>query len=76
MNGVGILWVDIDTQHAAAARRLIAARYPDWRVVNSPTPETAKAPSPARPGTPWCCASNPVTRNCQACWSCAQAARC
>ena len=44
MNGVGILWVDIDTQHAAAARRLIAARYPDWRVVNSPTPETAKAP--------------------------------
>lgn len=29
MNGVGILWVDIDTQHAAAARRLIAARYPD-----------------------------------------------
>jgi DNA-binding NarL/FixJ family response regulator len=44
MNGVGILWVDIDTQHAAAARRLMATRYPDWRVVNSPTPETAKAP--------------------------------
>ena len=44
MTSVGVLWVDIDTQHAAAARRLIAERYPDWRVVNSPTPETAMAP--------------------------------
>ncbi|MBT9513041.1 MAG: EAL domain-containing protein [Acidovorax sp.] len=44
MTNVGVLWVDIDTQHAAAARRLMAARHPGWRVVNSPTPETAMAP--------------------------------
>ena len=44
MTTAGILWVDIDTQHAAAARRLVAQRHPGWRVVNSPTPETALAP--------------------------------
>ena len=44
MTGPGILWVDGDTQHAASARHLISARYPDWRVVNSPTPEAARAP--------------------------------
>jgi diguanylate cyclase (GGDEF)-like protein/PAS domain S-box-containing protein len=42
--GPGILWVDSDTQHAAVARRLIATHHPDWRVVNSPTPDTARAP--------------------------------
>jgi len=44
MSGPGVLWVDSDTQHAAVARRLIAASHPGWRVVNSPTPETAMAP--------------------------------
>ena len=44
MTEPGILWVDSDTQHAAAARHLIATRYPGWRVVNSPTPEAARAP--------------------------------
>ncbi|MFN4121498.1 putative bifunctional diguanylate cyclase/phosphodiesterase [Acidovorax sp.] len=44
MTGAGVLWVDSDTLHAAAARRMIAGRHPDWRVVHSPTPETALAP--------------------------------
>ena len=44
MSGPSILWVDSDTQHAAAARRLVALRHAGWRVVNSPTVETALAP--------------------------------
>ncbi|MFT4243099.1 MAG: EAL domain-containing protein [Acidovorax sp.] len=44
MSEPGILWVDSDTQHAAVARHLIAASHPGWRVVNSPTLETAMAP--------------------------------
>ena len=44
MSAPGILWVDSDTQHAALARRMIGTDHPDWRVVNSPTPDTAKAP--------------------------------
>ena len=44
MTHASVLWVDVDTQHAAAARRLIATRFPAWRVVNSPTPETAVTP--------------------------------
>lgn len=44
MNHTSVLWIDLDTQHAASARRLMATRFPDWRVVNSPTPETAVAP--------------------------------
>ncbi|MBV7543221.1 bifunctional diguanylate cyclase/phosphodiesterase [Acidovorax sp. sic0104] len=44
MSGPGVLWVDSDTQHAALARRLIAVNHPDWRLVNSPAPETAVAP--------------------------------
>ena len=44
MMAAHILWVDIDTQHAAAARRRVAAFHPEWRVVNTPTPEAAMAP--------------------------------
>ena len=44
MTGRNILWVDADGQHAADARTLVATRFPGWRVVNSPTPETAVAP--------------------------------
>ncbi|UCU98285.1 putative bifunctional diguanylate cyclase/phosphodiesterase [Acidovorax radicis] len=44
MTHASVLWVDVDTQHAAAARRLVATRFPAWRVVNSPTPETAMTP--------------------------------
>jgi diguanylate cyclase (GGDEF)-like protein/PAS domain S-box-containing protein len=44
MTAPGVLWVDSDTQHAAAARRLMGARHPHWRVVNTPTAETALAP--------------------------------
>ncbi|RYF59049.1 MAG: PAS domain S-box protein, partial [Comamonadaceae bacterium] len=44
MSAPDILWVDSDTQHAAVARRMMASHHPDWRVVNSPTPDTAKAP--------------------------------
>lgn len=44
MSGLAILWVDGDTQHALAARHLVASRHPSWRVVNSPTPEAARAP--------------------------------
>ncbi len=44
MSRTSVLWVDVDTQHAGAARRLIANQFRDWHVVNSPTPETALAP--------------------------------
>ena len=44
MSGPGVLWVDSDTQHAELARRLMALNQPDWRVVTTPTPETALAP--------------------------------
>jgi diguanylate cyclase (GGDEF)-like protein/PAS domain S-box-containing protein len=44
MSGPAVLWVDSDTQHAAAARALIAQAHRGWRVVHSPTPETALAP--------------------------------
>ena len=44
MTNANVLWVDVDTQHAGAARRLMATRFVEWRVVNSPTPETALAP--------------------------------
>ena len=44
MTHASVLWVDGDTQHAGAARRLMATRFAGWRVVNSPTPETAMAP--------------------------------
>ena len=44
MTPASVLWIDLDTQHAAAARRLIASRFPAWRVVNTPTSETAVAP--------------------------------
>ncbi len=48
MTSPAILWVDGDAQHAMAARSLIATRYPDWRVVRSPTPEAARAPLAAQ----------------------------
>ncbi len=44
MTAPGVLWVDSDTQHAATARRMLAQRHPEWRVVNSPTPEAALTP--------------------------------
>ena len=44
MSGTAVLWVDSDTRHAAAARKLITQNHPAWRVVHSPTPETALAP--------------------------------
>ena len=44
MSAPGVLWVDSDTQHAAAVRRLIATSHPTWRVVNTPTPDAALAP--------------------------------
>ena len=44
MSGPGVLWVDSDPQHAAAARSLMDTHYPSWRVVHSPTPEAARAP--------------------------------
>ena len=44
MSGPGVLWVDSDMQHAELARRLMALNQPDWRVVTTPTPETALAP--------------------------------
>ena len=51
-----ILWVDSDTQHAVAARQAIAARFPAWQVVNSPTPDTARTPlaSHAWDAVVWC----------------------
>ena len=44
MSGTAVLWVDSDTRHAAAARKLITQNHPAWRVAHSPTPETALAP--------------------------------
>ncbi|MCW8200133.1 EAL domain-containing protein [Verminephrobacter aporrectodeae subsp. tuberculatae] len=44
MTHTGILWVDSDAPHADAARGLMGARHPGWRVVHSPSPETARAP--------------------------------
>ncbi|WP_298212525.1 EAL domain-containing protein [Acidovorax sp.] len=49
MKSVGVLWVDIDAQHVSAARDLMAERHPGWRVVHSPTPETAAAPLASQP---------------------------
>ena len=44
MSQPAILWVDGDALHATAARRLLQERHPDWQVVNSPSPDTARAP--------------------------------
>ena len=44
MNHAHVLWVDLDTGHADAARRRVAAFHPGWHLVTSPTPQTAIAP--------------------------------
>jgi diguanylate cyclase (GGDEF)-like protein/PAS domain S-box-containing protein len=44
MIATAVLWVDSDPQHAATARHLIEQNHAGWRIVHSPTPETALAP--------------------------------
>ena len=44
MSHAHVLWVDLDTGHADAARRRVAAFHPGWHLVTSPTPQTAIAP--------------------------------
>ncbi|ABM57111.1 putative bifunctional diguanylate cyclase/phosphodiesterase [Verminephrobacter eiseniae] len=41
MKTAAILWVDCDTQHAAAAQQLISAQHPGWRLLHSPAPGQA-----------------------------------